>query len=272
MKIKVTIKLGDIELDAFQLEDGSYASPGLFRLAFTDVYRYEEFWYWLGSEVPSRIENLNCWDLIEGHCLAFEGNRLSYLSMDSVDPEREISYDNVEYFYCPVPNDVVHVIGFCIKGHLASDEDICKLTRMFDGCYSGGVLERAANRAFLLRDTGCSLPKPKVRGIASNSTDVSTTPKKPGSKISKERSGLIYLVKLDAHLKLGFTQNLSERLKAFQTTNVKVDLVKSVKGTLCREKQLHATLGSKVRELYCFEDEQKILKAMDALVRSVGLE
>jgi hypothetical protein len=259
--VPTTIKLGDIDLDVFQLPDGSYASEGLFRLAYTDVYRYGECWYWLGSDATPPIDEYRCWDWDWGAFLSLHDNKLSYLFVDPIDPEREIDEDNVEISYSPVPNDVGYVIGFCIKGHLVSDEDMYKLNRMLDGCHSGGTLNRAANKAFLLRDTEQDLPKPRSRGIAAENKSPSNQ-KKPSRKMPEKRSGLIYLVKLDAHLKLGFTQDLPKRLKAFQTTNARVELVKSVKGTLCREKRLHSILGSKVRELYDFEDEQRIIDAM----------
>jgi hypothetical protein len=74
--------------------------------------------------------------------------------------------------------------------------------------------------------------------------------------------GCIYLAKLDAHLKLGFTQNLGMRLKSFETTNVRVDLVYYIGGTFATERELHWLLGSKVRELYDLEAEDRIVEAM----------
>jgi hypothetical protein len=263
--VQAKITLGDIILDVYQLPDGSYAAPGLFRLSDTDIYRYEEYWYWVNPDGPPALEEYRCWDWDKGAFLSLQGNRLSYLYMDPVDPERDIGDDNVEISYRPVPNDVIHAIDFCVTGRLVSEETIRKLLKMYDGCYSGDLFERAANRAFLLRDTAQDLPKSRVRGITSKDKNSSGTPKKPRVKIPKARVGVIYLAKLDGHLKLGFTQNLNKRLDSFKTTNARVELVNSVKGTLCQEKRLHSKLGSKVRELYYFEDEQKILKEMALL-------
>jgi hypothetical protein len=249
--VRATIKLGDIDLNAYHLEDGSYAALDLFRLAHTDIYRYGEYWYWLGSDVPPGIEERRCWDRRRGAFLAFQGNKFSYLYVNLVDYGREISY-------VPVPSDLKSVIEFCVLGRLASDKAIFLLERALDYCYSCDGSSRAHHSHVLLRDTAAHL-----RNILTLPAS-SSTPKKSSSKRSKKSTEVIYLVKLDAHLKLGFTRNIDQRLRSFKNTNVRVELINSVEGTMQMEKRLHSILGSKARELYDFKDEQRIIEAMGA--------
>jgi hypothetical protein len=250
--VRATITLGDIDLSVYQLPDGKYASPELFRLYTTDIYWYQGCWYWVS---PNGLPDMDAyrWEDEREAFLAFQGNRLSYLYLDAVDDEREIGDDNVEYSYAPVPDEIYSVIRFCAFGKLLSEEVIDSLIRMLKQCHSGGFIVRQAAQALLLMDTENDLrrlsPKNKI-------TNKENTP--------KDRKGFIYLVELDAHLKLGFTQNLNQRLKSFKTTNAKVALIKSVKGTLQQEKNLHSVLGSKVRELYDLEDQQRIIEAMSS--------
>jgi hypothetical protein len=258
-----TIKLGDIDLGVFQLKCGSYAAPGLFRVFNTDIYRYGECWYHLGDVPPPSLGKYWGWDWDRNAFLTIMDNKLFYISVNPIDPEMDISDANVEYSWWAVPNNLEFLIDFCYTGRVLSDEVIDDLYRLLDQVRSGSYFTSLAAQSFLLRNTENDLPKPKTRGTVAKDKDVSSTPNSPRSKMPKKRTGFIYLVKLDAHLKLGFTQNINQRLDAFKTTNFRVELIKSIKGTLCQEKRLHSRLGSKVRELYEFEDEQKIVKAMD---------
>jgi hypothetical protein len=244
---RVTLTLGNIELNAYRLRDCSYSAPGLFRLNYTEIYRYGESWYWLGYNGVPRLENIK---LPDGGFLDFQGNKLCYRYVHPLDLKKEL--------YVSVPIDLRSVVEFCILGKTATDRAIIRL---------GTYLERSGLGKYnipvysstLLIDTASYLPD--VKGIYLHGRN----PNKSKGKTSKNSKGHIYLVKLDAHLKLGFTTSLKGRLKSFENTNAKVELIKVVRGTLGQEKKLHSHLGSKVRELYDFEDERKIVEAMDRI-------
>jgi hypothetical protein len=156
--VPATIKLGGTDLEVFQLRDGSYASPGLFRLYITDIYRYGECWYWLGSPPPA-LEEHNYLDPKRHAFLTFQGNKLSYLHLDPVDPKREIDEDNVEHSYIPVPSDIASVIYFCDLGQILPDaEGMSELHRLFEDCHSDDKLLRRVSRQSLLRDTAIYIP------------------------------------------------------------------------------------------------------------------
>jgi hypothetical protein len=153
MNTQATIKLGDLELNVLQLEDGSYASPGLFRLLDTPIYQYQEAWYWLGAELPDlRAGAARDPDL--GAFIDFEGNKLAHLYMTRIDPEKAFRSDNIECSYVPVPRYIESVIRFCALGELLPDEVIDRLRYMVDEYYhSSSVLTRRCAEAILLRDT-----------------------------------------------------------------------------------------------------------------------
>jgi hypothetical protein len=151
--VQTTIKLGDTDLEVFQLRDGSYASPGLFRLMDTDIYQYQEAWYWLGRELPS-LKECKVWDSNKESFLAFERNRLSYLYITLVDPEKAFRADNVSYSYVPVPSYIESVIDFCTLGEILPDNAIDQLCYMVDEhLHSSSRLTRLSAQSFLLRDT-----------------------------------------------------------------------------------------------------------------------
>lgn len=261
---QTTIKLGDISINAYQLEDGSYAAPGLLKLAHADVYSYGECWYWLGGPPPD-LEYRRYWDKKRGAFLAFQGNRLSYLYVDPADTEREICY-------VPLLSDLQSVIDFCVLGKLFSANTLSRLRRTLDYCYSTYGIDSPLNDAFFLRNTEyINAHLFGLSPLGAKDTKSFSTPKNHYKEVPKELSAVIYLVKLDSHLKLGFTRNLDQRLKSFRSANVRVELITSIEGTLRMERRLHSILGSKVRELYDFEDEQRIIEAMDLSLRAPSL-
>jgi hypothetical protein len=81
----------------------------------------------------------------------------------------------------------------------------------------------------------------------------------------KNKFGRIYLVRLDSHLKLGFTRNLDKRLRRLGEASVRVELIDWVKGTSYIEKQLNSMLGGAKNGLYGFEDEQRIIGAIHSV-------
>jgi hypothetical protein len=251
--IKTKIRLGDIKINGCILKDGSYAAPGLFRLTHTDIYRYGECWYWLGNVLPD-LETLRCWDTKREAFISFQGNRLSYLHLNPLGNGRES-------FHVPLLSDIESVVEFCILGRLTSDEALSRLERAFDNCYSGDEHRRALGNLFFLTDTECTRHLFESSAL-DNTGEASIAPGTHERKIPKGRTGFIYLVRLDAHLKLGFTRNLDKRLEAFKTTSVRVELIHYIKGTFATEKYLHSTLDSKVRELYDLEAEDIIVEAM----------
>jgi hypothetical protein len=82
---------------------------------------------------------------------------------------------------------------------------------------------------------------------------------------TQSKFGLIYLVSLDAHLKLGFTRNLDKQLKRLGDGNSCVILLESVEGTRYIEKQLHEMLDTGVNGFYDFEDEDLIKGVMHSV-------
>jgi hypothetical protein len=242
--VPVTLTLGNIELNAYRLRDCSYSAPGLFRLNYTEVYRYGESWYWLGYNDVPNLENIK---LPDGGFLAFQGNKLCYRYVHPVDIKREL--------YVSLPIDIKSVIEFCVLGKTATDKAISRLGNYMERSDLGTSI-RPIYKSVVLIDTAIYLPD--VNGISLHDQN----PKNLKNKTPKNSKGYIYLVKLDAHLKLGFTRSLEARLKSFETTNAKVELIKVVRGTHRKEKKLHSELGSKIRELYDFEDEQRIIEAM----------
>jgi hypothetical protein len=157
MITKTTIKLSDLELEVYQLEDGSYVSEGLFRLMDTVIYRYQGVWYWLGSSVPSTLRSCSVWHWDKEAILTLDGNRLCYLLLDPVDPEGSLYDYHVEMSHVPVPNKLSSIIEFCIQSRILSDDAMLRLLKTRDLCYSGDSFNRAINRHLLLRDTGNDL-------------------------------------------------------------------------------------------------------------------
>jgi hypothetical protein len=152
MITKATIKFGDIELYAYQIEDGSYASPGLFRLLETDIYQYQEAWYWLGKEPPV-LKKFLTWDAVRGAFLSFERKRLSYLYITPIDEDKVFRSDNVKVSYVPVPKYIYSVIDFCALGGLLPDDVIYRLRYTAEHLHSSSRLTRLSAQSFLLIDT-----------------------------------------------------------------------------------------------------------------------
>jgi hypothetical protein len=151
--VQTTIKLGDIELEAFQLSNGSCAALGLFRLMDTPIYRYQDCWYWVSPDGLPVLEEYTHLDRQRDAYLSFDGNKLSYLHFNSVEPGRAVCEKDVEFHYSPVSNDVREVIDFCIQSRILSEEDTTKLCRTYDKCYEGALFRRAIYAHALLRDT-----------------------------------------------------------------------------------------------------------------------
>jgi hypothetical protein len=244
---QVTLTLGNIDLGAYRLRDCSYSAPGLFRLNYTEIYRYGEAWYWLGYNGVPSLENI---EVPDGGFLAFQGNKLCYRYLHPLDPKRDL--------YVSVPIDLKSVIDFCLLGRIVTDKAVSRLRNYIER--SGlGKSSRIIYSSVVLIDTSVYLNE------LNSSSPHALNPKVHKGKKPSSSKGRIYLVRLDAHLKLGFTRDLYARLEAFKTTSVRVDLIKTVQGTHHDEKKLHSTLGSKVRELYDFEDEQRIIEAMESI-------
>jgi hypothetical protein len=261
--VRVKIKLGSIKINAYHLKDGSYAAVGLFRLYYTDLYRYGDSWYWLGDTGIPDLKNCKFWGRREDVFLAFQGNKLCHLYVNPADPEGAL--------YVPIPSDLRSVIEFCVLGKLFSASSVAILSKLLDkSCpLNRSLRSRSIDSTGLLKDTSKRLPKVEVSATVVKEKKSSSVPKRPSSTFNTRIPGMpigcdgfIYLVKLDAHLKLGFTRNLDLRLTSFETTSVRVELIKSIPGTIQDEKYLHSILGSKARELYDFKDESKIKQEM----------
>jgi hypothetical protein len=153
--VQTTIKLGDIELGAFQLSNGSYAALGLFRLMDTSIYRYQDCWYWVSPDGLPALDEYTHLDRQRDAYLSFDGNKLSYLHFNSVEPGRDVCEEDVEFHYSPVSNDVKEVIEFCLLGKLLSDDVTSKLCRTYEKCYEGALFRRAIYANALLSDTSC---------------------------------------------------------------------------------------------------------------------
>jgi hypothetical protein len=260
--VQTTIRLGSINLEVYHLENGYYSAPGLFRLVNTDIYRYEECWYWLGSNGIPDLKKCKFWGPKNDVFLAFQGNKLCYRYVNPSNPGSGL--------YAPIPRDIQSVMEFCVLGKLASDKAILRLNKVLDRtCPVNNGYSPAIITAGLLKDTSTYLPKIEGSVADAKKKKSSRTSNKHRVKLPLGYDGFIYLVKLDAHLKLGFTKNLNKRLKSFESTNVGVELIKSVYGTIQDEKRLHSSLGSKARELYDFKDQQRIIRAMMDLPRIV---
>jgi hypothetical protein len=271
--VPVTIKLGDIDLCGYKLKNGYYAAPGLFRLINTDIYRYKEYWYWLGSNGIPDLKNCKFWGHKGDVFLSFQGNKLCHRYVNPADPETEL--------YVAIPCDLQSVMEFCVIGKIVSDKAMLRLNKVLDrSCLINGGYVPALITGGLLKDTSICLHKVEgTNPVAKKKKKSSITPK--GNIIEKSPitptrtiidvtlgyNEFVYLVKLDAHLKPGFTRNIGGRLKSFETTNARVELIKAVHGTIQDEKHLHSILGSKVRELYDFKDEQRIIREMMRIPR-----
>jgi hypothetical protein len=259
---QVTLRLGNINLEAFRLEDSSYAAPGLFKLNHTSIYRYGECWYWLNDNGIPDLENCRIPSDGGDAFLVFEGNKLCYLYVNPVNQARQLCV--------PIPCDLPSVIAFCDIGKLVSNKAISSLKSSLDLCWRPrDLVHRPTYSRTLLKDTAQSLPKVEVGATVVKKKKSSSVPKRPSSTFNTRIPGMpigcdgfIYLVKLDAHLKLGFTRNLNTRLKSFETTSIRVELIKSIPGSLQDEQYLHSILDSKARELYDFKDEHRIKQEM----------
>jgi hypothetical protein len=157
--VPATIKLGTTDLDVYQLRDGSYASPGLFRLYITRIYRYQDKWYWLSPDGHPTLRGFDCWDWARGVFLTFQGNMLSYGHINAIDPEIGPHDFNLADSYSPVPNDIGAVIDFCRFSDLLPDDVMSEIDRLFEDCSSDDKLIRRVSRQSLLRDTAIYLPR-----------------------------------------------------------------------------------------------------------------
>jgi hypothetical protein len=153
MTTQTTIKLSDIDLDVFQLPDGSYAGEGLFRLLDTSIYRYQDCWYWVSPDGLPAFEEYTHLDYRRDGYLSFDGNRLACLHFNSIEPGRDVCEEDVEFHYVPVTKYIDSVIDFCVLGELLSDEVIDQLRYMADHCNSSSALTRLSAQSILLRDT-----------------------------------------------------------------------------------------------------------------------
>ena len=70
---------------------------------------------------------------------------------------------------------------------------------------------------------------------------------------------MLYLVRFDNALKIGYTSNLINRLKSFETTQLNVELVSSREGDLKHEKILHELCSSARLKNELFKDEQIVI-------------
>lgn len=53
------------------------------------------------------------------------------------------------------------------------------------------------------------------------------------------QDGYIYVVQLDSFVKVGFSRNVEQRMKQYQTSNLNVNVIKKFKGTLSQELDFH---------------------------------
>jgi hypothetical protein len=158
MITETTIKLGTLELQGYQIEDGSYAAPGLFRLMDTPVYRYQDSWYWVSPDGLPALEEYTHWEPKVGGYLSFDKNKLTYLHLYSVKPGRHIREEGVKFLYIPVSKRVGDAIAFCAKGKLLSDYVISRLRKTHEQCYLGDDhFSRLVAAHDLLRNTTVSL-------------------------------------------------------------------------------------------------------------------
>jgi hypothetical protein len=153
-----TIKLGDTDLDVFQLRDGSYAALGLFRLYTTSIYRYQDQWYWLSPNGHPNLKARDRWDWNRGGILAFQGTRLCYVRVEPIDPEGGLDDSNLEDIYSPVPKEIGAVLDFCEISDLIPDDVMSEMRRLFQDSYSNDKLIRRVSRQSLLRDTAIYIP------------------------------------------------------------------------------------------------------------------
>lgn len=91
-------------------------------------------------------------------------------------------------------------------------------------------------------------------------------------KINDEQTqdvvGFIYLITNDDFIKLGFSTNVTKRIKSLQTSSPKrLKLIKRVKGTIEQEKQLHRKLLQyRVNgEWYRYEHKNILINCLDLL-------
>lgn len=72
---------------------------------------------------------------------------------------------------------------------------------------------------------------------------------------------MLYLVKLDAAYKIGYTKNLKSRMSSFKTSCVTVELLSWREGSMENEKELHNALKEYniKNELYEMNDELREL-------------
>lgn len=89
---------------------------------------------------------------------------------------------------------------------------------------------------------------------------------------------MLYLVRFDNALKIGYTSNLIDRLKSFQTTQLNVELVSSREGDLKHEKILHELCSSAKLRNELFRDEPIVISIFnnhifnDEEIRNKNLE
>ena len=71
---------------------------------------------------------------------------------------------------------------------------------------------------------------------------------------------MLYLVRFDNALKIGYTSNLINRLKSFQTTQLNVELISSREGDLKHEKILHELCSSSKLKNELFKDDPIVIQ------------
>jgi hypothetical protein len=162
--VQATIKLGSTSINAYQLDDGSYAASGLFKLDHTDVYLYQDRWYWLGSILPATITSSRIWDYRREVFLALKGNELCYRHSDPMDLTGTM-------YYVVVPKDIESIIDFCFLGELVSNEFSSLSTIKQASCPIGDGISSPLNSHTLLRDTADYLIRYLLMPIAADAKD-----------------------------------------------------------------------------------------------------
>lgn len=61
----------------------------------------------------------------------------------------------------------------------------------------------------------------------------------------KPKSGFMYVIQLDGCIKVGFSTDVDERMKQFESTSMRVDLLHKVPALLSQEKEFHKLFNNK---------------------------
>lgn len=270
--VRATILLGEIELDVFQMPDGSYkfqtqkgqnCDIKIRKLSYLPLYLVDGSEWFFYPEVADNCYRRTC----EGEFSAFQNKPVvvDYHFSDDFDFDvvgydniTESDYEVIRYSVNPTIEGIFNWLDY--TDYLGIPENqVLSLHRMLAEAQTGG-LTGIISAQFLLSDA--MLPLKKGDDLENKHIIKRNTPQR-GNK--KKPKGYIYVCVLDGCIKVGFSTNVQRRLKSYRTSNTKVELLFTREGTLLEERLFHKKYNGGL-EKYELGRETKVIELLKNFV------